>query len=106
MHHAHGCMGMTKHGKGGRSPHSPRYKFMQTFEDNRNRVKKPKAKLPCASVAESVKKGTTDVTDMHCRVHRGGRRSRGASRRSTLRQAGALAARSAIANLPEHDSEK
>ena len=49
-------MGMTKHGKGGRSPRSPRYKFMQTFEDNRNRVKKPKAKLPYASVAESLKK--------------------------------------------------
>jgi hypothetical protein len=49
-------MGMTKHCKGGRSPRSPRHKFMQTFEDNRNRVKKPKAKLPYASVAESLKK--------------------------------------------------
>jgi hypothetical protein len=56
MHQARGGMGMTKHGKGGRSPRSPRYKFMQTFEDNRNRVKKPKAKLPYASVAESLKK--------------------------------------------------
>jgi hypothetical protein len=53
MHQARGGMSMTKHGKGGRSP---RYKFMQTFEDNRNRVKKPKAKLPYSSVSESLKK--------------------------------------------------
>jgi hypothetical protein len=42
MQQGRGGMGSHKHGVSGRAPRSPRYKFMQTLEDNRRRAEETK----------------------------------------------------------------
>lgn len=56
MQQGRGGMGMHKHGVSGYAPRSPRYKFMQTLEDNRNRIKKPRAKLTHDNVRDLFNK--------------------------------------------------
>lgn len=50
-----GGMGSRKHGICGYPTRSPRYRFMQQLEANKNQVKKPKAKLNYSSVSEAIK---------------------------------------------------
>jgi hypothetical protein len=45
MQQGRGGMGSHKHGVSGRAPRSPRYKFMQTLEDNRRREEERKRRL-------------------------------------------------------------
>ncbi len=55
MQQGRGGMGSHKHGVSGHATRSPRYRFMQQLEANRNQLKKPKAKLPYRTVAEALK---------------------------------------------------
>jgi hypothetical protein len=45
MQQGRGGMGSHKHGVSGRAPRSPRYKFMQTLEDNKRRAEERKRKI-------------------------------------------------------------
>jgi hypothetical protein len=45
MQQGRGGIGSHKHGVSGRAPRSPRYKLMQTLEDNKRRAEARKRKL-------------------------------------------------------------
>jgi len=45
MQQGRGGIGSHKHGVSGRAPRSPRYKLMQTLEDNKRRAEAGKRKL-------------------------------------------------------------
>ena len=46
MQQGRGGMGSHKHGVSGRAPRSPRYKIMQTLEDNRRRQEEKRRPKP------------------------------------------------------------
>lgn len=56
MYHGNAGMGMRKHRESGHATRSPRYKFLQTLERNREDARKPRRRaLSAATVAEAVK---------------------------------------------------
>jgi len=55
MQQGRGSMGIHKHRISGYPTRSPRYKFMQQLEANRNQINKPRVKLLYTTVADALK---------------------------------------------------